>query len=260
MQCVLIKPVLLGEAHAPGKALVSRCCCSKALPPNFCPFQHAVLVWQPMALSTAVLGQWLQELVAHDNAGHAAGVTFNPKAKIERFAYCRSWLRTTTQSRPRCSCRWRAPRASTSSTAPTTGSSACCWAWSGTARSRSSGALSNLNQLKPVFLCLLLGLEWHRAQQEFRFAAAAAGLPPMLLSGCLVGSSGTARSRCTEAELAFPFVSRRLYFEARGETDLRHPSASSVGYTVHRGGGGGADDRRRLQERLQQLQARCGLL
>lgn len=123
-----------------------------------------------------------------------------------------------------------------------------------------ASCLYKFNRPDYWFQCLLLGLEWHRAQQEFRFAAAAAGLPPMLLSGCLVGSSGTARSRCTEAELAFPFVSRRLYFEARGETDLRHPSASSVGYTVHRGGGGGADDRRRLQERLQQLQARCGLL
>lgn len=49
----------------------------------------------------------------------------------------------------------------------------------------------------------------------------------------------------------------RLYFEARGEVDLRHPSASSVGHTVHRGGGG-AEERRRLEERLQQLQDRCG--
>jgi hypothetical protein len=82
-----------------------------------------------------------------------------------------------------------------------------------------ASCLYKFNRHDYYFQCLLLGLEWQRAEQVFR-----------------------------------------LYFEARGEIDLRHPSASSVGYTVHRGGGGGAEERRRLEERLQQLQARRQLL
>ena len=83
----------------------------------------------------------------------------------------------------------------------------------------------------------------------------------------LLGGAGWA-CRCAwqESQLGTPVTAERpaaippgcrLYIEARGEADLRPPSQSSLGFVVHRGGDG-AEERRRLEERLQQLQARWG--
>lgn len=109
-----------------------------------------------------------------------------------------------------------------------------------------------MNQPHYFFECLMLGLEWNRAEHTFR-----------------CGGSGTSGGRRAARPCVCPALVRRyslfqlynagclavcrLYIDARGEVDLRQPGESSMGFMVHRGG---APDRSAMRERLLELEAR----